>query len=451
MQHLRSVGIAAVTVALSVAPAVARASWVSSDVRFNVDEQEYEGPVTFLAARGEENRLTVRAGRWGVVFRDVGSRVEVRGRCKSLGPHTATCRSSGYLYPVRVGGRNDRVKLGASVFATVYGGRGDDRLTGGSAGFRGTVFRGGPGDDVLRGGAGDDLLKGGPGRDRLFGAGADDTLVDGESDVQAAPDVFDGGASSFYGDRVDFRLRKNALRVSLGRGRTSMGDTIIRAESVTGGSGNDRLTGDGAANRLFGGPGADTVRGGAGNDLTMGGAGDDRLFGGAGDDGVEGNAGQDRLDGGAGNDVFASNEALDGGTATADMVACGDGVDGGPSDPSDTLETTCEQLWTVDGVRIGTVPVLRDDHADFTVACFSGTRCAATLRLRSLSGEEYGEANFDVPSADMATTTVSVPLSAPGVAALRTGTIMRVDVLPSGIEADMSPWPSGYRMFLRDG
>jgi len=441
VRQLRWVVLAPVAVTLYVAPADARASSVFSDVHFDFEQQSV-GRATFTAARGEKNRLTVRVGRWGVVFHDAGSRVQVRGRCKSLGPHTATCRSSGYLFPLRVGGRNDRVKVGASVFATVYGGRGDDRLTGESG-----VLRGGAGDDVLRGGAGDDLLNGGPGRDRLFGAGGDDTLVDGESDAQAAPDVFDGGASSFYGDRVDFRLRSQPLRVALGRGRTNMGDSVIRVESVTGGSGNDRLTGDGAANRLFGGPGADTIRGGAGTDFTMGGVGNDRLFGGAGDDGMEGGAGQDQLDGGAGNDGFASNEAHVGGTATPDKVACGDGFDGGASDPSDTLEPTCEQLWT-DFARIGTAPALRDDHADFTVACFSGTRCAATLRLRSLSGEEYGEANFDVPSLDMATTTVSVPLSAPGVAALRTGTIMRVDVLPSGSEGDVYP---GYRMFLRDG
>src|SRR4051794_3602883 len=294
----------------------AQASTAFADISLN--EDDYFGPVTFTAAPGEKNRLTVAPGGAGIVFRDAGSRVRARGQCESLGRHAATCPISEDVPSISLRDRNDRAKLRAGVSAEVAGGSGND---------------------VLRGGGGYDSLNGGPGRDRLFGGRGGDTLVDGETDSQAAPDVFDGGPDA-SADTVDFSMRRKSLRINLMGGRTSTRDTMVGIEDVTGGSGNDRIVGDAEANTLAGGPGRDVLRGGAGHDVPMGGPGADRVSGGNGDDVVWGGGGHDRLSGGAGNDLLESNEANEGATArpgASDEVACGDGADSAVSDASDTL------------------------------------------------------------------------------------------------------------------
>ena len=58
--------------------------------------------------------------------------------------------------------------------AWLYGGNGNDTLTGGK---KAGVLVGGRGDDGLRGGAGRDLVVGGLGADTLLGGGSDDLLI----------------------------------------------------------------------------------------------------------------------------------------------------------------------------------------------------------------------------------------------------------------------------------
>jgi Ca2+-binding RTX toxin-like protein len=425
----------------------AQASSVFADVHPVGDE--FSGPVTFRAAHGEANRLTVRSGRWGVVFRDSGSRVQARGKCKSLGLHRATCRTPGYVSAISLGDGDDSATLPASMAAAVYGGRGDDDLSGG---FNVRAF-GGRGDDVLRGGPGSDELHGGRGRDRLRGRGGDDRLIDGETDAHAARDLFDAGGNGDFGDTVDFTLRHHRLRIDLASGDASTGDTIVGIESVTGGAGDDRLSGNASANSLGGGPGDDRVDGGPGDDVVMGGSGDDHVIGGPGRDTIWGNGGRDRLEAGPGDDLLESHEADESKPSASrpDMLTCGEGADGVVSDASDTLESECELLWAGDA-RIATVPVLRNDRADFAVTCLPGRGYSGTVALHSEAGAEYGQAPFAVPAAGA--TTVSVLLNPAGVAALRAGTVLRVDVVPAGHDpptANPVTWPSGYRMFMRVG
>jgi hypothetical protein len=75
-------------------------------------------------------------------------------------------------------GGNDRVALGDAILvsATIFGGSGDDFITGGGAGD--TIF-GGLGKDYIVGGGGDDLLDGGDGDDWLIGGFGVDVLVGG--------------------------------------------------------------------------------------------------------------------------------------------------------------------------------------------------------------------------------------------------------------------------------
>ena len=283
----------------------AQASSVFADVHY--DGEEYSGPVTFTAARGEGNRLTVRRGLWGAVFRDSGSRVQARGKCKSLGLHRATCRTPGYVSAISLRDRDDSAKLPATVGAVVYGGRGDDELRGG---FQVRVF-GGKGDDVLRGGPDIDELYGGRGRDRLYGRDGDDYLFDGETDAQAAHDVFDGGRKGDFGDTVDFTLRHRRLRIDLASGSANTGDTIVGIEKIVGGAGDDRLTGTRSPTRSKAAPA--TTGSTAGQErCRVGRPGRRSRDRRPGRDTVWGNAGQDRLDAGPGDDLLESNEADEG-------------------------------------------------------------------------------------------------------------------------------------------
>jgi hypothetical protein len=427
---------------LLVAPGDAAASTASTATAVDVEGFPYEY-AKFTAARGEQNRVTVR-GRFGrVVIRDSGSRMRTRGGCRALGPHAAKC-PAGYAGPsISLRDGNDRVNLRGS--GTAYGGAGNDRLTGGSY----VSFFGGTGKDVLRGGAQNDWLNGGAGRDRLYGRGEADDLFDGETDADAARDLFNGGAPGFSGNTLHFTRRQKSLRVDLERGQASTRDTILGVQNITGGSGDDELTGDDADNRLRGGRGDDAIDGGAGNDSSSGGPGNDRLSGGVGNDYLEGHSGADGLDGGPGNDELHSREADDdggqGSRTMPDEVGCGDGADKAWSDAPDTLERACEQLVAED-IQIATVPALRGDHAEFIATSRVGRSSAAvgTLSLHSPAGEEYGRAGYVVPPDG--TTTVSVPLTPNGVAALRAGIVVEVTVVSDGLTTS-----SGYRMFLRAG
>jgi len=75
--------------------------------------------------------------------------------------------------------------VNSGVTPYVYGGFGDDTITGSALG---DTLLGGDGGDTLNGGAGDDALTGGAGDDTLNGNGDDDTLTGGAGD-----DTLDGG------------------------------------------------------------------------------------------------------------------------------------------------------------------------------------------------------------------------------------------------------------------
>jgi Ca2+-binding RTX toxin-like protein len=407
---------------LLVAPTDGWASTVSTRLEYG-DEFPWVY-ATFAADRGERNRLTVRWRQSNLVFRDTGSRVRARGRCKSLGPHSASCRAYS-LGRVSLRNRNDRFRLRgfSGAFSAVDGGRGND---------------------VLRGGDGQTALDGGPGRDRLYGH----LLVDGETDAQAAPDLFNARPAG--SGSVDFSRRETALRIDLGGGRTSTGDTIVGVRKVVGGSGDDQITGDASDNTLRGGLGADVIDGGSGDDESSGGPGDDRLSGDIGNDELLGGAGRDGLDGGSGDDVLSSNEPVEvGGTRTStapDEVACGDGADEVLSDASDTLEPACE-LMLAGEIRLRTAPTWRAGRAEFTadwtgVGSTLGT--IGTLRLRGPAGEEFGTAGY--VGSFVGLTIVSVPLTSSGIAALQAGTVVQVDLIPDGAMELF-----GYRMFLQAG
>ncbi|UPT84156.1 calcium-binding protein [Bradyrhizobium barranii subsp. apii] len=210
----------------------------------------------------------------------------------------------------------------------IFGGDGNDRITGGS------------GADLLFGQAGDDTIKGGGGNDLLFGGAGNDTLDGGSGDNQlfgeAGNDLMiwnpGGGTNLFEGgdgndtaqvngsnDPETFTITANGTRVrfdgtgaapfSLDIGTTENlvlhaggGDDVITASNglaslisltLDGGDGNDLL---------IGGSGDDIVNGGRGNDVAQLGTGDDTFIWNPGD-------GSDTVEGGSGNDKLLFNGA----------------------------------------------------------------------------------------------------------------------------------------------
>lgn len=131
------------------------------------------------------------------------------------------------------------------------------------------------------GGTGDDTLTG-HGRDVLYGQAGDDTLHGG------------GGAYSegSYG----------------GAGNDRLTDC---SDECHGGTGDDTLYGSGQGNVLHGDEGDDTVHGGGGADLILGGPGNDTLYGDKGNDRIYGNSGNDTLHGGPGTDTLSGGPGKD--------------------------------------------------------------------------------------------------------------------------------------------
>src|SRR2546421_1366301 len=110
-----------------------------------------------------------------VTSRDAAGRIFVNGGAVSITGETATVANT-TLIQVFGGAGNDTITVneanGALPAANLFGGDGNDILTGGS------------GNDMLFGQAGNDILLGKGGNDFLFGGDGNDTLTGGAGDDQ---------------------------------------------------------------------------------------------------------------------------------------------------------------------------------------------------------------------------------------------------------------------------
>src|SRR5687768_820108 len=130
---------------------------------------------------------------------------------------------------------------------------------------------GSPFDDILIGQTG--------GSDTIYGGGGND-LLSGQGGTAA--DTLYGGAGF---DSVSYADQTVGLVINLpgvaGTGGTATGDRLYEIEDLTGGSGNDTFSGSIAPETLHGAGGNDTLNGGLGSDTLEGGAGADTLYGGS--------------------------------------------------------------------------------------------------------------------------------------------------------------------------
>jgi Ca2+-binding RTX toxin-like protein len=194
----------------------------------------------------------------------------------------------------------------------VFGGSGDDRLTGSA---RSDSLVGGDGADTINGLGGEDSLGGGADADTLNGGGSSDFLGGGAGD-----DSLRGGAEF---DFVDGNAGRDTLS----------------GEVVSGGAGDDRLNGGAGGDHLGGGDGNDVLRAGGGGDRLIGGNGSDVLAAGAGRDRVVGGFGRDEMAGGLGADTLLARDGW------RDQVSGGLGTDEAQIDPGRDLRTSIERLF----------------------------------------------------------------------------------------------------------
>jgi Ca2+-binding RTX toxin-like protein len=269
------------------------------------------------------------------VSRDAAGKILVNAGAVPVAGGTPTVANTALIQVFGLDGQ-DTVALseanGALPKANLFGGPGNDVLTGGSGGDQlfgqagNDTLLGKGGSDGLFGGSENDTLAGGDGDDQAFGQSGNDRMVwnpGDDTDLNEGGDGIDtaevnggNGTEEFTatanGTRVRFdRVTPAPFALDIGTSENlvlnanggddsfSAGGNLAPLIAITadGGAGNDTLRGSNGVDVLLGGDGTDFVDGNQGNDLALLGAGDDifQWDPGDGSDVVEGQAGVDRM------------------------------------------------------------------------------------------------------------------------------------------------------------
>src|SRR6187401_2358873 len=201
---------------------------------------------------------------------------------------------------------------GALPAANLFGGAGNDVLTGGSGADQlfgqdgNDTLLGKGGTDLLFGGEGNDTLTGGDADDQMFGQGGNDRMIwnpGDDSDLMEGGEGTDTAEVNGGNGAEQFTLTANGTRVRFDRVNPApFSIDIGTSESLVlnANGGNDTFSATGNLATLI----KITVDGGTGNDTLLGSNGIDQLLGGDGDDFIDGQQGNDSAFLGAGNDVF---------------------------------------------------------------------------------------------------------------------------------------------------
>jgi Ca2+-binding RTX toxin-like protein len=267
------------------------------------------------------------------ISRDAAGTILVNGGAVPVQGGTATVANTSLIQVFGQGG-NDTITLnesnGALPRANLYGGAGNDTITGGSGadmlfGQSGNdTLLGKGGIDLLFGGSENDVLTGGDADDQMFGEAGDDRMIWNPGDDS---DLMEGGSgvdtaevNGGNGNEI-FTATANGTRVRFDRldpapFALDIGTTENLVVNMNGGDDTFSATGNLAALIKV------TVDGGTGNDTILGSNGGDVLRGGDGDDFIDGQQGNDTVFLGAGNDVFQWDPG-DG----SDLVEGQDGTD----------------------------------------------------------------------------------------------------------------------------
>src|SRR3984885_1744776 len=219
-----------------------------------------------------------------LVNRDAAGRILLNGGAVPIQGGTATVANTSLIQVFGQAG-NDTIALdesnGALPAAQLFGGDGNDTITGGSGndqlfGQAGNdILLGKGGNDLLFGGDGNDTLTGGAGDDQVFGQAGNDRMIWNPGD---GTDLFEGGdgtdtaeVNGGNGDET-FTISANGSRVLFARTDPApftldIGTTENLVLAANGG--DDVITaGNGLAGLI-----QLTLDGGAGNDTITGGDG----------------------------------------------------------------------------------------------------------------------------------------------------------------------------------
>src|SRR5262247_2076012 len=267
------------------------------------------------------------------ISRDAAGQILVNGGNVSITGGTPTVANTAMIQVFGQGGK-DTITLdesnGALPAAQLFGGAGNDVLTGGSGadllfgGAGNDTLLGKGGNDFLFGGADNDVLTGGDGDDQVFGESGNDRMIwnpGDDTDLNEGGDGIDTVEVNGGNGTEEFTTTANGTRVRFDRVNPApfsidIGTSEQLVLNANGGDDSFSATGNLAALIQI------TVDGGAGNDTLLGSNGADLILGGDGDDFVDGQQGNDVAFLGAGNDVFQWDPG-DG----SDVVEGGDGFD----------------------------------------------------------------------------------------------------------------------------
>src|SRR5499427_6328293 len=277
---------------------------------------------TFSAAAGLLSEVGDSVDNTIVTSRDAAGQLFVNGGAVPIVGGQATVANTALIQVFGQGG-NDTIALdesnGALPAAQLFGGAGNDTLTGGSGagllfgGAGNDTLLGKGGNDLLFGGAGNDTLIGGAGDDQVFGEAGNDRMIWNPGD---GSDLFEGGdgndTAEVNGGNASetFTITANGTRVRFDRVSPApfsldIGTTENLVLNANGG--DDVITaGNGLAGHIH-----LTLDGGAGNDMVIGGRGDDTALLGTGDDTFVWNPGDgsDIVEGQEGTDTLLFNGA----------------------------------------------------------------------------------------------------------------------------------------------
>jgi Ca2+-binding RTX toxin-like protein len=334
--------------------------------------------------------------------RNAAGQILVNGGAVAIKGGTPTVANTDLIQVFGQGG-NDTITLneanGPLPRANLFGGTGNDTLTGGSGGdmlfgqSENDTLLGKGGFDFLFGGAGDDTLTGGDADDQVFGEAGNDRMIWNPGDDT---DLFEGGAgidtaevNGGNGDEI-FTVTANGTRVRFDRldpapFSIDIGTTENLVLNMNGGNDTFSATGNLAALIKI------TVDGGAGNDTILGGNGVDTLLGGDGNDFIDGNQGNDIASLGAGDDVFQwdpgdGNDIVEGGDGTDTMLFNG-------SAGAEEFEVSANGQRARFTRNLGNIVMDLDDVESIDLNALGNTD---KITVNDLSGTDVTEINVDL-------------------------------------------------------
>lgn len=411
--------------------------------------------VSYQAAPGEVNDLTLTGAGDEKVLTDSGAEIEPGEGCTTITAHSVMCTHEDLAgVDASLGDGEDRFTSEGPGF-DVSGGPDDDVLDGGDSGG---YLRGDDGADVLQGGKTTTWFYGGRGADTLVGTDQNDRLVGGPGadsiDGRGDSEVDWGGAGRLEdwseGDVVSYEDHASPVTVDLtlpagsSAGAAGEGDTLTSIESAVGGRGDDvlmarkQLLSDAFGSALTGGRGDDVLHGGPARDLLGGGGGDDSIRGGGADDQLYGGSGHDTLIGAGGMNELLSSDS---GKPQRDSVRCGDAgfVTAGDADEPvlDVIDQSCGHV-DLYGPIVGRVTYSYAGQPTRTVtSTVTCTRhCGITITLRA-HGKVVGSATRQVRGAGSATLPIQLTPAA-------RDELARAGVLKLGFSMDVS-WGARLR------